>query len=120
MGVAAAFLERQGRFGAWKTPRGVQNAPFSCDCGATSARKGATIAPFLPRRTLDLATMLWSDMDGLAVFPQSLARDLHAGGGFNAEGAEDAEDDRLEAGGKEAVRRPARGPREWEMRILIL
>ena len=69
----------------WKGPFGVQNVPFSRDYGPDLARKWATTAPVLPRKTLVLATMLWSAVDGMAVFPRSLARDLHAGCGFNAE-----------------------------------
>jgi len=34
----------------------------------------------LPRKTLVLATMLWSAVDWMAVFPRALARDLRAGG----------------------------------------
>jgi len=48
-------------------------------------RKWAITAPVLPRKHLVLATMLWSAVDGMAVFPRSLARDLHAGCSFNAE-----------------------------------
>ena len=81
LGGQGAFPERQGGFWAWNTPLGAQNAPFLRDSGATSGWKEATIASFLPRRTLVLATMLWSEPDGMAVFPRSLARDLRAGEG---------------------------------------
>ena len=80
-GVANAFSERQGGFGARKTPRGVQNAPFSCDYGPDFPRQWATTAPVLPRKTLDSATRLWTGVDGIAVFLRSLAWDLRAGGG---------------------------------------
>jgi len=79
-GVATEFSERQGGLGAWKTPRGVQNGPFSRDYGPDFPRQWATTAPVLPHKTLVLATMLWNGVDGLAVFPRALARDLRAGG----------------------------------------
>ena len=85
-GVATAFPERLGRFGVWKTPRGVQNAPFSRDYGPDFPRQWATTAPVLPRKTRVLATMLWNGVDGIRGFPRSLAWDLHAGEGFNAAG----------------------------------
>ena len=80
LGVATAFRERQGRLGVWKTPRGVHNALFSRDYGPDFPRQWATTAPVLPRKTLVLATMLWSGVGGVAVFLRSLARDLRAGG----------------------------------------
>jgi len=81
LGVATEFPERQSGLGVWKTPRGVQNAPVSRDYGPDLARKWTITARVLPRKTLDLATMLFSDVDGIAVFLRSLAWDLRAGEG---------------------------------------
>ena len=89
-GVPTAFGERQDGFGVWKTPRGVQNALFSRDYGPDLARKWAITARVLPRKTLVLATMLWSGVDGIGVFLRSLARELRAG--LHRRGAEHAED----------------------------
>jgi len=78
--VATAFAERQGGLGVWKGPFGVKNALVSRDYGPDLPRKWAITAPVLPRKTLVLATMLWSVVDGIGGFSRSLARDLHAGG----------------------------------------
>ena len=86
------FLEGRNRIwrapgGFWGVERSVwgEKRPVLTRFFPDLARKWAITAPFLPRKTLVLATMLLSVVDGIGGFSRSLAWDLHAGGGFNAE-----------------------------------